>query len=59
VSKVIVVLKEMSHQVSKEMLEVPQRVSRVSQELADLVFRLVLMVSQEVSGVVLLEEPEV
>jgi hypothetical protein len=45
--------------VSKEMLEVPQRVSRVSQELADLVFRLVLMVSQEVSGVVLLEEPEV
>jgi hypothetical protein len=45
--------------VSKEMLEVPQMVSRVSQELADLVFRLVLMVSQEVPGVVLQEEPEV
>jgi hypothetical protein len=45
--------------VSRELLEVPQRVSRVSQELADLVIRLVLMVSQEVPGVVLLEEPEV
>jgi hypothetical protein len=45
--------------VSKELLEVPQRVSRVSQELADLVIRLVLMVSQEVPEVVLLEEPEV
>ena len=41
------------------MLEVPQRGSMVSLGLADLVFHLVLMVLQEVFGVVLLEEPEV